>query len=879
MSSARLTQPYTPNPLLKALYKQFDKIAVDQAWVDAVRSHATRGTVVYILRNLNLIDFLALDHLTKRLGLPQVRFANDLGLGVFNPLGKSWLSTFLPADPSAPAEQLKQALGVPGGSAVLFLKRPPTVLDVVSGASGGRGLREGDALMGALIQVQRESERPILLVPQVFVWTKRPDTRGTRPLDRLFGPREWPSAARVIGQFLSNPSGVALRAGEPVDLQEFLREAGTSSDGAVLNKVTYTMLRRLERERRSITGPAAKAPDRIRQEILRSRRFQSAVSKLTSTSEDREKLLKSADSMLREMQALPSGAATSFMDVALEKIFSRIYHGIEIDEEGLGRVREAAKEGTLILLPSHKSHIDYLVVSYMFYQASLPLPYIVAGDNLAFFPMGLIFRRAGAFFIRRSFRGDRLYPVVVDAYVRRLIKDGHNLEVFLEGMRSRSGKLLNPKFGLLNMIITSALSQDTRPVHFVPISIGYERIIETESFHHELSGGDKIQEDAAGLLGAADVLRNRYGRINLQFGQVLTLEQVAKDVGAPSLSQLTPRQSRAIVTRLGNQAMDEINRVTAVTPGAITALAVLSHHRRGIEHDKLVRHCERLLQTLRSLGARWTPSLATESCILKREAIRESLQMFADADMVEIHSTSELSRLRDRGKKAKRAGPGAVYTVVEAKRIEFDTSKNIIVHFFVERALLATAMIPATDGQMTKTLLLERLEFLAKLFKFEFRLRGGVPVEQIFESVLAEMIASQDLVTTPEGEVRPGPGRDGWTGHKWLLAYAALIRNFFESYRIFARSLAALLQGDLAEKELIKRALNTGNSMYLAGEIERREAISKPVMQNALAAFQEMGVVRSKAGLLTLDSGYQNEERLSQLERPIAGYLDREGRL
>lgn len=879
MSSSRLTQPYTPNPLLKALYKSFDKIAVDQAWVDAVRGHATRGTVVYILRNLNLIDFLALDHLTKRLGLPQVRFANDLGLGVLNPLGGGLLGSLLPKNPDAPAKQLKDALSAKGGSAVLFLKRPPTVLDVVGGATGGRGLREGDSLVSALIQLQRESDRPILLVPQVFVWTKRPDTRGTRPLDRLLGPREWPSAARVIGQFLLNPGGAALRAGEPVDLQAFLNEAGAASDSAILNKVTYTMLRRLERERRSITGPAAKAPDRVRQEILRSRRFRTSLDKLASSDDERAKLLQSADAMLREMQALPSGAATSFMDVALEKIFSRIYHGIEIDEAGLERVRKAAKEGTLILLPSHKSHIDYLVVSYMFYQANLPLPLIVAGDNLSFFPMGIIFRRAGAFFIRRSFRGDRLYPIVVDAYVRRLIKDGHSIEVFLEGMRSRSGKLLNPKFGLLNMIIASALSQDTRPVHFVPISIGYERIIETESFHHELSGGDKIQEDAAGLLGAADVLRNRYGRINLQFGQVLTLEQAARDVGAESLAQLTPRQSRAIVTRLGNQAMDEINRVTAVTPGALTALAALSHHRRGIDHDKLVRHCERLLQTLRSLGARWTPALATDTCVLKREAIRESIQMFADADMVEIHSTSELSRLRDRGKLSRRAGQGAVYTVVEAKRIEFDTSKNIIVHFFVERALLASAMLPTTSGPLTKAVLIERLQYLSKLFKFEFRLRAGVPVEELFENILTEMLASQDLLCTDGVEVRPGPGRDGWSGHKWLLAYAALIRNFFESYRIFVRSLAALLHGDLAERDLIKGALNTGNSMYLAGEVERREAVSKPVMQNALAAFQDMGVLRSKAGLITLDSAYLNEESLRELELPIASYLDREGRL
>ncbi len=879
MPSKRLTRPYIPNPLLKALYRQFfDNIAVDQAWLDAVREHASRGTVVYILRNLNFIDFLALDHLTKRFGLPQIRFANDLGLWILNPMGKGWLNALFPRRDVTPADELKDALSSPDGSAALFLKRPPSVLDVVGGASGGRGLREGEDLMNALIRHQRESERPILLVPQLFVWTKRPATRGTNAIDRVLGPRDWPSPARVVAQYLSNYGSVTLRAGEPINLKDFLQEVGSASDASILNKLTYTMLRRLERERRSITGPAIKPPERIRQEILRSHRFRAAVDKLASTPEEHRQLLKDADEILSKMQALPSGVATSVFDVALERIFSAIYHGIEIDEAGLKHVRECAKEGTLILLPSHKSHIDYLVVSYMFYQVNLPLPLIVAGENLSFFPMGAIFRRAGAFFIRRSFRGDRLYAAVVDAYVRRLIKEGYSIEVFLEGMRSRTGKLLSPKFGLLNMIVAGALSQDSRPVHFVPISIGYERIVETESFHAEISGGEKVAEDAAGLLSATEVLRHRYGRINLQFGQVMSLDEIARELGLEGSSDMTPKQARAVVTRLGNRAMDEINRVTAVTPGALTALAALSHHRRGIAHDKLVRHCERLFRTLRSLGARWTPALATPTGVLKREAIRESVQMFADADMLEVHSTSELSRLRE-GRKKRKAGSGAVYTIVEAKRVEFDTSKNILVHFFVERALVATAMLSPSEGPLQREVLSERVQYLSRLFKFEFRFRVGQPFEEIFDDVLSGMAEAGDIEISAQSEVAPGHGRDGWSGHKWLLAYASLIRNFLESYRIFVRSLAALLDDELADKDLLKRALDTGNRMYLAGEVERREAVSKPVMQNALASFQDAGVLRSNRGKLQLSVDHQTEAALRELEAPIAGYLDREGRL
>ncbi len=170
-----------------------------------------------------------------------------------------------------------------------------------------------------------------------------------------------------------------------------------------------------------------------------------------------------------------------------------MFSAVEVDEPGLERLREHAKEGTLVLLPSHKSHMDYLVLAWVLYRHKLPLPLVAAGDNLNFFPVGPIFRRAGAFFIRRSFSGDRLYAAVVDAYVRRLIKDGSPLEFFLEGGRSRTGKLLSPKLGLLSIVVDAALGVPTRTTWFCPVSIGYERFVEEKAFVRE---SQRRREDA-----------------------------------------------------------------------------------------------------------------------------------------------------------------------------------------------------------------------------------------------------------------------------------------------------------------------------------------------------------------------------------------------
>ncbi len=871
MPQRPITRAYEPNVALQALYsKFFDSIQVDEAWIHSVRRRASEGTVVYVLRNLNLVDFLALDHLTKRFSLPQVRFANDLGLWIANPIGKGWLRNLLPGRP-APADELRAAIEN-GGSAALFLKRPPGVLDLAAGASGGRGLKEGDDLIRTLIDLQRENpSRPILLVPQVFVWTKRPDTRGTNAIDFVLGPREWPSPLRTAGQLFLNYRNVELKTGEPLDLRNYLETATPGSDETHVRRIVYAMLRRLERERRSVTGPAGKPLDRVREELIRSPKLQATIKHLAENGEDRIVLNERVLSMLKKLQASPDSSTIGALAVLLDRIFHRIYAGIDVDREGLRRIQEASKEGCIVLLPSHKSHIDYLVVSYVFNEENILLPLIAAGDNLAFFPLGPVFRRAGAFFIRRSFRGDRLYSSVVHTYVRRLIRDGFPIEVFVEGGRSRTGKLLAPKFGMLGMIVEAALSIPQRQVFFVPISIGYERIVETGAYERELSGGEKVKEDAAGLLKTTDVLRHRYGRINLQFGAILTLNDIREDLGIARDKDLRPSQRRALVTRLGNRVVDEINRVSAVTPGALTALALLSHGHRGLPHDELVERAARLLTVLQESDARVTPSTVTTSGNLRPEAIREAAQLFTDALLVVAHAPAE----PDPGARVgeEKVGPGTIYTIPDDRRLELDTSKNMIVHFFVERSLVSVAMLVDPGPPVEKDVVRDRVQKLSRLFKHEFRFRADAPFNEIFDETIERMRAANEVVV--EGtHLAAGPGRLGWSGREWLLTYAAFLRNFLEGYRIAARGLGVLLKGPLAEKELIKKSLATGKRMFFTGEIERPEAVSQPLIKNALSAFTDQETLRATDGKVELVIA--TPEAVRATEGRVVAFFDKE---
>lgn len=850
---------YEPNPLLAWVYRRFfESIEVDEAWARAVRDADARGTVVYVLRSLSFVDFLALDYLTKRHHLPQIRFANDLGLWILEPMGRGWLNALRPRTAEGDVADLERAVKT-GSSAALFLKRPPHLLE-----GRGRGRIQGDHLIRALIDVQRAEGTRILLVPQTFVWSRSAGTRGAGVVDSLFGPSEWPGQARSIAQFLANWRHATLRAGEPVDLHEFLaRESDGAGDDVLVRRLTYTLLRRLQRERRAIVGSARKPADRLREEVIRSPKLQKVITDMAGEgARERTVITTRALSMVREMEAALDVNAIAALAPVFEQASSRMFSAIEVDEPGIERLREHAKEGTLILLPSHKSHVDYLALAWVLYRHKLQLPLVAAGDNLNFFPMGPIFRRAGAFFIRRSFAGDRLYAAVVDAYMRRLIKDGQSLEFFLEGGRSRTGKLLPPKLGLLSIVVDAALGAPTRTAWFCPVSIGYERFVEEKAFVHELSGGEKAKEDVRGLVKSIDVVVGRYGRLSVQFGKPMKLADVLRELDPKAkpadLATMTPARRRAVVTRLAYRVMNEINAVTAVTPGSLVATALLAHDKRGLPHAELEDTCERLARQLRRAGARFSPSVAGGDGKIRPSALREAVDLFVKAGHVQAH----------------RVTGDPIYVVPPDGRLSLDLAKNVILHFFVPRSIIATALLAPPGPPQSVEQLRERVLALSRLFKYEFTFRADAPFETIFDEEIAAMEADGELARVVR---RPSEGAGallpkGDDGAEQLSVYARLLENFVEGYRVAARGLVPLHRGALSTKELVKRAIPEGERMFLAGEIARREAVSRPLLENAYASFIDQGYVSRSGGKLALTESYASASAVATIEARIAGF-------
>ena len=243
-------------------------------------------------------------------------------------------------------------------------------------------------------------------------------------------------------------------------------------------------------------------------------------------------------------------------------------------------------KGPLVLIPSHKSHIDYLILDYVLYQNNMPVPHIAAGKNLSFWPMGPLFRSGGAFFLRRSFRGAVLYSKVFAEYIHKLLEEGYNIEQFIEGGRSRTGKLLMPKLGLLSILMNAFKNGACKDMLIVPIYIGYDRIIEEKSYLHELGGGQKEAENFFQVIRARKFLKKRYGKIYIQFHEPISVNQLLSRYKQP-LGQMTAKEKNALIRNLGYQVLNAINRVTVVTPHAVVASAILNFSKETFSFSEL----------------------------------------------------------------------------------------------------------------------------------------------------------------------------------------------------------------------------------------------------------------------------------------------------
>ena len=441
------------------------------------------------------------------------------------------------------------------------------------------------------------------LVPVAVFWGRSPQKEAS--WWQLWFAEDWV----IVGRFrkllniIFNGRNTLVSFGEPVGLREIMQDAISAQRG--VRRSLRTLRALLRAQRASTIGPDLSHRRTMVTQILKTQAVrQAARGEMQRRKLSRRAALLQARKYAIEIAANYSQAFVTFMALLLGRLWNSLYDGVEFEHvENLSDVGDNAE---IIYVPCHRSHMDYLLLSYIIYRKGFAVPHVAAGINLNMPVIGRFLRKGGAFFLRRSFKGDAFYPVVFTKYLGFMMARGHPLEYFIEGGRSRTGRLLSPRTGMLSMTVRSYLSHAQRPVVFMPVYFGYERIVEGRTYIGELSGRPKEKESILVLLRTlVQVLRSKFGKVHVNLGQPIRLDDVlARHNPQWRSDREAESDSRAgwIGDAIGDLAIrinTEINAAAAVTPINLVAMAMLATPRQALAELDLVRQVELYQQLLR----------------------------------------------------------------------------------------------------------------------------------------------------------------------------------------------------------------------------------------------------------------------------------------
>jgi glycerol-3-phosphate O-acyltransferase len=523
---------------------------------------------------------------------------------------RSWSDLFV-------LEQACRELGLPRphrtGNDLPTLARPGFLyLSVLleSRLESQRGRRAGD--IDVLLQrAVSNSAFDVQLVPVSIFWGREPD-KETSLFKLLFSDAPGAGALRKLFIIFFNGRNVLISFGLPLAFRAYMDSPATG--GAVggagiepqraVRKLTRALHFHFLRNRTATLGPNLLRRSIVVRELLATEPVRVSIereAKLKNVSV--EQATRRAQRVADEIAADYSNASINFLRRVLGLVWNKIFKGIET--RGLERVRELAQSHVIVYLPAHRSHADYLLLSYVLYLGGLVPPHIAAGENLNIpFGIGALLRRCGAFFMRRKFGGDQLYTAVFRAYVDSLLQRGYPIEFFPEGGRSRTGRLLAPKTGLMAMVAEAALRQRARKVLFVPVHIGYDRVWEINSYLKELKGAQKEKESVQGLLKAVPMLTKSFGRVYLNFGEPIRIDEFAdarlpgwREVLTASGDERPPGFPR-FVTELAQETMRRVNSAAVATPTGLLGLALLASPQKAAAEADLREQIHSLIALL-----------------------------------------------------------------------------------------------------------------------------------------------------------------------------------------------------------------------------------------------------------------------------------------
>ena len=819
-------------------------LRLEEHSAENIRRASQAGTVVYMLHTRSMLDWVALNKMLNSRRLPLARYTHGLRTTMFQP-GLTALSIWgaslrrrLEVGPEAdPLESGWLADAMAGGmTTCMFAVRP-------------RLLRTGRETAGpdpvdVLLEAQRRSERSIQVVPVVVIWKRKPQAARSEVERFVLGSEDEPGPLQKLATVASRSHDAIVQAGQPVDMQELIDRLHDEPPRRQSRAARLLLRRYLWRESHTIRGPRIRPYRWVRRTVLSSPEVKEVVRvEAAETGKPPGVVQSQVERMLDKMSARMSFPFVRFADHFCRFLFTRIFNGVDMRPEDAERVREALRAGTPIIVPCHRSHLDYILISWVFWKNDLHIPHVCAGDNLSFWPLGPLLRRVGGFFIKRSFKGERLFPVVFERYMRQLIRDGFPIEFYLEGGRSRTGKLLPARHGVLSMVLDAAsnLRRD-RDVTFLPMAICYEQIAEEGAYARELSGEEKKTEDFGQVVKAGRVLGQRYGKVYLRVGEPLSAREVFQQVDAP-WGELSRDDRREALQRTGERLMYRIAEKMVVLPTGLLATVLLAQSRPTLRVDEVRPRAARILGLLERKSAQ-----GCDRDLLSDEVLTSALQRFISSRYVQRVDDDGVKRLR----------------VVPDGRISIEYYKNSTIHFLAPASLLAACVRAALRrGDLDVPEILLQFQTLVFLLRYELPFDPEVSLDELGETALVDLVEYGAILRADDGT---------WSvaSAAWLDELAELTRNFVESYHVVLRAVVALRERDGTRRDFVQQLQSWGRPRLGADELLRPEALSLVNLRNAWKAYQEEGIAvpRSDGSGIALD-----DAAVASYRRLLHGFL------
>ncbi|WP_110686852.1 glycerol-3-phosphate 1-O-acyltransferase PlsB [Salinicola aestuarinus] len=500
--------------------------------------------------------------------------------------------------------QLTQRLGLPDASCPVTIGdiTLPGCIALPDPRRSGRARAKRAGVFEPLLEtLSRHPELDVQLVPISVFWSRAPAKEFG--FWKMLAADDWAWSGRLRRLLSVVVNGRQLEAhfGQPIRLRALVDE----TPSLLPRKIARVLRVHFRRIRTRVLGPDLSHRRTLVRGVVSSRAVQQTLqetAQANATSLDKER--RRAERYAREIASNMSYPVLRFCYQLLKRLWNRLYDGVDV--HGLDAVKAIAGDKTLVYVPCHRSHIDYLLLSYVLYREGLMPPHVAAGRNLDMPLVGPLLRRGGAFFLRRSFKDNRLYASVFNEYLHRLIEGGHPVEYFIEGGRSRTGRMLSPRPGMLSMTLRSYLRDPVRDVAFVPVHVGYEKVIESNAYLRELRGEAKQKESPFALVHALRHLRKPHGRVTVNVGEPLSLRAFLNDrapLWEQQREQTRPEWLTDIVPALGETLAQRINAAASLNAISLVAMALLATPHHTLEADLLREHIALLVRLQQAVPA------------------------------------------------------------------------------------------------------------------------------------------------------------------------------------------------------------------------------------------------------------------------------------